>query len=417
MSMFDGKRYARQGFGVPVALISPRCSEAAVCRLLPPSGVFRSATAWIESDPAGGSRLVLAHPVRSGTLRTGARNWPLAMDSSAFYAAGLQDSPIRRLSLWGLFGGRELGRRAGVYLLEDYDPEKHPLVMVHGLGSSPLAWARLSNAIWADPELRARYQVWQLVYQTNDPMLVARLRVQDHLDAAWEILDPEGDDPARQRVVLLGHSMGGVISRLLLVDSGDALWSAAFTRPPSQLAGDPDDVATLDRMFRFVPYPGVCRAIFVAAPHQGSPTADALLGKLVHRLVGRRTPEIQALRRVAERNAEAVPDELRAGYLQGRINSISTLRSSQPVMRVARSLPAKPGIPYHTIAGTLAGTMPPGDGVVPVQSALLEGSRSVLVVDSGHNVHEHDEAITEVVRILHEELATLAPSRGFETGE
>lgn len=404
MSMFGGHRHSKPGFGVPVALISPRCTDAPACKLLPPSGVFRSATAWIQAGTDGEPpHLVLGHPVRSGSVRTGARTWALAMDTSAFYAAGLQDSPIRRLSIWGLLGGQELGRRAGVYLLEDYDPNKRPLVMVHGLGSSPLTWASLSNAVWADPDLRNRYQVWQLVYPTNDPMLVARLRVQDHLDAAWTILDPEGNDPSRHGIVLLGHSMGGVVARLLTVDSGDALWRTAFRRPPAELVGDSGDLAALDRMFRFEPYPGVRRAIFMAAPHQGSPTAESFVGRLAHRLVGRRTPEIKALQRIARQNTAAVPEALQKAYLQGSINSITTLRGSQPVMRVARSLPPAPGIPYHSIAGHLPRTAPPSDGVVPVQSALLDGSTSVLIVPSGHNVHEHALAIAEVIRILHED--------------
>ncbi|WP_407353783.1 esterase/lipase family protein [Luteimonas sp. R10] len=419
MSRFGGRRHSKPGFGVPVALISPRCTHAPACRLLPPSGVFRSATAWIQAGPGGGPpHLVLAHPVRSGSIRTGARTWVLAMDTSAFYAAGLRDSPIRRLSIWGLLGGQELGRRAGVYLLEDYDPQKRPLVMVHGLGSSPLTWASLSNAVWADPELRNRYQVWQLVYPTNDPVLVARLRVQDHLDAAWAVLDPAGDDAARRGMVLVGHSMGGVVARLLTVDSGDALWRTAFLRPPAELVGDGEDLAALERMFRFRPYPGVRRATFLAAPHRGSPAAESLAGRLAHRLVGRRTPEIRALRRIARQNAAAVPEALRKTYLRGSINSISTLRGSQPVMRVARSLPPAPGIPYHSIAGHLPGTVPPSDGVVPVHSALLEGSASMLVVPSRHNVHEHDLAIAEVVRILHEdrEASIRAPGRAHADG-
>jgi len=408
MSMFSGARHVMPGFGVPVALISPRCTDKAYCKLLPPSGVFRTGTAWLEADADDAPpRLVVAHPIRTGALRVRSRSWDLAMDSSAFYAAGMQDSPIRRLSIFGLFGGRELGRRAGMYLLEDYDRQKRPLVMVHGLGSSPMAWARLSNAVWADPELRARYQVWQLVYQTNDPVLVARLRVQGHLDEAWRLLDPEGDDPARRGIVLVGHSMGGVVCRLLLVDTGNALWSTAFNRPPSTLVGEADDLVALDRMFRFSPYPGVQRAVLLAAPHQGSPTADAFLGRLAHLFVGRRTPEIQALQRIAQLNQSVVPEDLRKPYLRGSINSITTLRRSEPVMNVARSLRSSPGIPYHTIAGHLPGTLPPSDGVVPLQSALLAGSSSELIIASGHNVHEQDDAIAEVLRILHENSSAL----------
>ncbi|UOV05427.1 alpha/beta hydrolase [Pseudoxanthomonas sp. F37] len=328
----------------------------------------------------------------------------MAEDSSAFYAAALGHSPIRRLSVWNLLGGREMGRRAGVYLLEDYDPNKRTLVMVHGLGSSPVTWARLSNAIWADSELRANYQIWQVVYETNEPILVGRHRVERYLDKAWETLDPQGIAPARRNIVLLGHSMGGAISRLLMVQSHDKVWKAAFNAPVSALSGNTEDIRALEGMFRLAPYPGVKRGIFLASPHQGSPTAGSFIGRVADRLIGRRSPELAALRRVAIKNEGAVPAALKHHFLEGNINSITTLRSDQPVMAAARELQVSDCTPFHTIAGHKAGSSPPGDGVVPLESAILPGAASNLVIESSHNVHEQDAAIAEVIRILHLEI-------------
>lgn len=415
MHMYWGARKTRSGFGVPVVLLSERCSGRPVCSLLPPSGVARSATAWLEPSADGGApRLVLGHAVRTKGVYTGYNFWPLAEDSSAFYAAALGHSPIRRLSIWNLLGGREMGRRAGVYLLEDYDPNKRTLVMIHGLGSSPVTWARLSNAIWADPQLRANYQIWQVVYETNEPILIGRHRVERYLDKAWETLDPQGTAPARRNIVLLGHSMGGAISRLLMVQSHDKVWRAAFNAPVSALRGNTEDIRALDGMFRLAPYPGVKRGIFLASPHQGSPTAGSFLGRVADRLVGRRSPELAALRRVAIQNEGAVPAGLKDHFLRGNINSITTLRSDQPVMAAARELQIVDCTPFHTIAGHKAGSSPPGDGVVPLESAILPGATSNLVIESSHNVHEHDAAITEVLRILHREIEDNGDVRGIE---
>jgi len=233
-------RHVQAGFGVPVVLLTARCQDRPQCRLLPPEGVFRWATAWLEPPPPGSeaeAALRLADPLQQPALEVGAQSFPLALDSSSFFDFGARQSALPRLGVWGLIGGREVGRRAGVYLLEDYDPHKRPLVMVHGLGSSPLAWARLSSAVWADPRLRSHYQVWHVVYQTNAPLLITRHRVQQYLDATWRLLDPAGTDPARDHMVLVGHSLGAVVSRLLTADSGDVLWNAAFTVPPSSLQG------------------------------------------------------------------------------------------------------------------------------------------------------------------------------------
>ena len=405
MRMYHGIRFVRPGLGVPLAAVSPRCSDQPMCALLPYSGVFRPATAWIESDATADARLVIGNPLRAAPPVDDTLQIPLAEDTSASYAYGMAPSPVARLALWGLLGGDEIGQRAGAYLMEDYDPRKRPLIMLHGLGSSPLAWAQLSNAVWGDPELRRQFQVWHVVYQTDAPLFVTRRRIADYLDAALDTLDPDRDDPARTGIVLIGHSLGGVLARLLCVDSEEALWSAAFTVPPGALPGDPADVAVIEPLLLFKPYPGVSRAIFLAAPHQGSPLATRWYGRLVHAIAGQRTPDMQSLRRIARAHPEAIRDELRVLYQRGSINSISTLQATQPVRRASEKLLPAAGIPYHTIAGRLPGRSPEGDGVVPLSSALIAGAASTLVVESGHDVYANDEAIAEVVRILHEDIA------------
>ncbi|MCT6962765.1 alpha/beta hydrolase, partial [Salmonella enterica subsp. enterica serovar Typhimurium] len=79
-------------------------------------------------------------------------------------------------------------------------------------------------------------------------------------------------------MVLIGHSMGGVISRLLVSNSNDVVWNAVFDIPPEQLHGAREDIATLESVVRFQAYPGVTRAFFLAAPHLGSPYVDSFVG-------------------------------------------------------------------------------------------------------------------------------------------
>lgn len=315
----------------------------------------------------------------------------------------------RLRAAWDLLGS-EVSRRAGLYLLDDFDPGKRPIVMIHGLGSSTLAWARLSNELRGSPELRASFQVWHVLYHANAPMIVIRRRVQRYLDDAWSALDPEGQAPARSGMVLVGHSLGGVIARMLCVESGDALWSTAFTVPPQTVQASVVDGAELESVFRYQPYPGVSRAIFMAAPHKGSPNADLLLGRLFRALIGGRSPEIQALSRFARDHPEMVHEALRATYQHARVNSISSLQTWQPIRRAGESLMPASGIPYHTIAGFLPGDGPASDGAVPLSSALLPGAASTLVVRSGHDVYDNDQAVAEVLRILREDL--MERSRG-----
>jgi pimeloyl-ACP methyl ester carboxylesterase len=332
----------------------------------------------------------------------GSHRLALASDTSAAYAWGMQVSKLERVGLWGLVGGKEVGQRAGLYLLEDYDPSKCPLVMIHGLGSNPLIWSRVTNAVWGAQDLRERFQIWQIIHPTDAPLLVARLHVQDYLDEAWRLLDPGGDAKARSNAVLVGHSLGGVVARLLCADSGEVLWNAAFLVAPQALDADEADLQLIRRIFFFAPYAGVSRAIFLAAPHQGSPSAATVLGRLTGDLVGWRTREVQALRRIALRNPQAVRPELLQAFEQGWLNSITTLQSAQPVRRAAQSLMPPAGFAFHTIAGVLSGRRTASDGIVPLDSAMLPGAASSLVVESGHRVHEHPAAVAEIVRILRE---------------
>lgn len=404
MTLVGGARMRRGGFGVPLAVLSRRCNDRPLCKLLPPEGVFRNATAWLEPGDNGDGRprLVIADAVTLDTLTVGTQRIALAYDTSAGFASGARTSKLDRLAIWGLLGGDEVGRRAGLFLLEDYDPGKRPLVMIHGLGSSPLTWARLSNAVWGAPDLRKRFQIWHVVYQTNAPLLVIRRRVQRYLDDAWRVVDPEGDDAARSGTVLVGHSLGGVVARMLCVDSGEVLWNAAFVLPKTALKGDAEDIAGVDEVFHFAPYPGISRAIFMASPHGGSPSATRWYGRLARVLIGRRTPELQSLKRIAEVNPEAVQPELRLFYQQARLNSITTLQTQQPVRAAGQALMPATGIAYHTIAGALPGRNPPTDGVVPLESAIIPGAESTLVLPLGHDLHESAEGVAEVLRILRE---------------
>ena len=64
-----------------------------------------------------------------------------------------------------------------LFMLEPYNPNKKVLVLIHGLASSPEAWIRLTNDIMGDPVLRENFQVWQVFYSTNMPILESRFQI------------------------------------------------------------------------------------------------------------------------------------------------------------------------------------------------------------------------------------------------
>lgn len=406
MDPLAGVRHHQGGFGVPLVAFALPCSDRPICRLYPPEGVFRPATMWLETARASGHDatpvLVLQNPVLQPEHEAGANHYRLAEDVSAPYAQLLERTRLKRLAWWGMIGGAEVGKRSGLFLLDDYDPNKTPIIMIHGIAGSPLIWARLSNAIMGDPELHRRYQIWHIVYQSNAPLLVERYRVQHYIDNAWTIIDPSGHAPARQGVVLIGHSMGAVIARLLCAQSTPEVWGAAFLQPMDSLHAEASDLATLKNVFQFKPYPGVDEIIFMAAPQRGSPSADGLLGRLVGLLAWRHIEELGGLMRIADQNPNAIQPALLSIFHTGHITSITSLRPDEPVTLADEKLMPAAGVRYDTIAGVLPGVKPPGDGYVPLSSALLPGSTTTLIVHSDHKVPNQPEAIAGVLKILHE---------------
>lgn len=402
-TLLFGQRFATNGFGVAMVAGTPRCKGASRCQLFPQEGVTRTAVAWIEWRAGEAApHLVFSNPLTHPAERIGARDYILSVDTTAPYAALASTTQLKQLAIRGLIGGQDIGLRQGVYLLEDYDPHKIPIVMLHGLAASPLIWARLTNRIQGTPTLRSRYQVWHVIYPTDAPVLLSRWRVKEFLDRAWAELDPSGHDPARDRMVLVGHSMGGMIARLLTADSGDTLWQASLAVPFAQLHGNADDLAILDHIMHFTPYPGVDTAFFLATPHHGSPVTADFVGRLALWLVKPHSPELDALRRVVNANPDGFRPELLANYREHGLSSISTLNMEQPVSRAASTLMPVSGVRYYTIAGSLPGEAVPGDGIVPLESTFLPGAVSTTTVTSGHRIYRNDEAINLIVKVLAE---------------
>src|SRR5207249_3814871 len=160
-----------------------------------------------------------------------------------------------------------------------------PVVFVHGLWLSPWSWSGMIAALEADGSLRDRYQFWTFGYSTGDPLPYSADRLRRALDEARARLDPDGTDAAFDRMVLVGHSLGGLLSKMMAQESGSRLWEVISTRPFGEVKGDPADLALLRRALFFAPRPEVRRVIFIAAPHRGSRFDRGQVQRLGDRLV------------------------------------------------------------------------------------------------------------------------------------
>ncbi|HUH90980.1 MAG TPA: alpha/beta hydrolase [Lysobacter sp.] len=347
-------------------------------------------------------------PYRVTEIDIGGQTIPLAANFTAGYGLWLARSGFADQALRSMLG-RERGiDRAHLYLMQPYDPQRRIVLMLHGLGSSPEAWVNVANELSGDRQLRQHYQVWQVYYPTNMPIAWNQAQIRKLVTDTLTHFDPGGRAAASQHMVLVGHSMGGVIARLLVSTSGDQLSEALLDK--RRLEGERGKRVRrrLQPLLHFEPLPHVDRAVFIAAPHRGTPAANGRIGRLIGRLVRLPITVLEQFGEVLQDLAEGQGDGDGSG---GRIvpNSIDNLRDTDPFVRAAADLPISPRVRYHTIVGQDDMSLPlidSSDGVVPYRSAHLEGAESEKVIESWHSVQETPQAILEIRRILHKQLRT-----------
>jgi pimeloyl-ACP methyl ester carboxylesterase len=366
--------------------------------LYPPEGLFVDATA-IYDRVAGRPRFSLRY--KASAVMLNGRTYKLAVDpTGAGDHLKLRAKQLAKSGFAGMIRPASMSRKPQIYLLDPYDPNKTPLLMVHGLQSTPVAFAALVNALRSDPVIRAKYQTWQFYYASGTPVLANAAELRDSLTETLHALDPKNHDAATKRIVVLGHSMGGVISHTLVSSTQGRVWGSVFRVPPAQLKGDPEAVRELVHVLCFRRNPRVARVIFMAAPHRGSPMADFFVGMLGNSLT--RVPPLPE--RGLSQLARANPDAMTPGaavFYRGRFSAVRTLSAKSTALIAVSELPIE--VPYHSVIGQLhQGPKERGsDGVVPYWSSHLSGAQSELIVHSGHGVIDNADAIREVIRILH----------------
>ena len=372
-----------------------------------PEDLYRAASVVLRPGRSPGEPpavLELHDPVREPDMlwqpAPNAPSLPLAYDMTIGLARQLHERNLDLIGPLGMFFPSEYNGKSGIFMLDPYQPGKIPVVLVHGLMSSPLGWANAMNELRGDPELRKRFQFWMFFYSTGNPLLASGARLRQALQTIHEEFDPRDEDPAFDHMLVVGHSMGGLLSRLMISSSKERLWNAAAKVPPGSIDLEPKLKQMLMESMFFEPVPSVSRVVFISTPHRGSPFGDELVGRLASRLI--RVPKeiIDIRAALAKLNgAEEVSQAFRGNRYA---TSIAQLGEKNPVLQTISRLPIKGTVPYHSIVGFNGKTPLPegGDGVVPYTSAHLEGAMSELVVSSDHSAQETEAAILELRRIL-----------------
>jgi pimeloyl-ACP methyl ester carboxylesterase len=292
----------------------------------------------------------------------------------------------------------------GLSLLRPYTRGTIPVVFIHGLWSNPWSWDRMIAELETDPSLADRYQFWTFGYSTGDPIPYSALLLRRDLQEVRRKFDPDASDAAFARMVLVGHSMGGLLTKMMVQDSGTHLWRLISDRSIDEFAGEPEDRDLFLRALIFEPRPEVRRVIFIATPHRGSQVDRGSLQHLGARLVRLPDPLRAAYGRLLARNG---PEFFKERIRSGLPTSIDELEWGSPVLTGLHDLRFSPVVKVHSIIADLRDPPRAGgsDGLVPYESAHLDGMASELLVSSGHLCQDRPAVIREVRRILVEHLS------------
>jgi pimeloyl-ACP methyl ester carboxylesterase len=405
-------RYREAGIGAALAARVEAVEQSAASRWIPPTAKV-PVTAFVRfDDPRRGmsvsnihGRLELYDTDSVPAVTVGKESVPLASDVTAALAYRLEGAPVWDFELAGFRQGDFsllTGARAeqnNLVMLHPYLPGLIPIVFVHGTASSPARWAELANELLGDPLIASHYQLWFFIYNSGNPVLMSSMRLRESLLAVRKDLDPDGKDSALNQMVVVGHSQGGLLTRMMVTDSGNRFWANVARVPFDKAELDPETRDLASRVMFFKPLPFVTRVIFIATPHRGSYMASNYFVKFGNKLInlpGGLAKSSVALAKLREPNLLGTPYVIPT--------ALDNMDASNPFIKTLARTPIAAGVHVHSII-PVNGTGPVeegDDGVVEYKSAHIDGVESELVVRSGHSTQATPQTIEEVRRILYQ---------------
>ncbi len=397
--IYVDKHVTRSGLGAPLVAVGKKNDEAARADF-GIDKIYYGVTAILDFR---GRDCVISFqdPLARENVSLDGHIYPLAADFTTPLAVMLAAANPKAMELPRLLRPQKYAQTARIARLQPYDPNKTVVLVIHGLKDSPATWAPMINSLRGDTKIRDNYQFWFYSYPSGYPYPYAAAILRKELDAA------EKRFPLKHKMVVIGHSMGGCISRLLITDTGEKLWLDYFGKRQSKTVLSPKTKEFLEESLVFNHRPEIGRVIFISAPLKGSDLASGWPGRIGSKLI--KAPF--ALIHVGNEAFKAVVTTGDSLKVTGMPNSVDTLAPNNRFVLEINKLPLTPGIPYNTIMGDRGKggnhdkTSPvQSDGIVPYWSSHMAGAESELVVPSSHSAHQNPQAIEEVGRILRQHL-------------
>ena len=346
-------------------------------------------------------------PLKHNSVNIEGVDYPLAANFSAPYALWVRNNRYEQTAYLNFFAGFEELAKPQLYMLEPYDPNKIVVIMIHGLASSPASWVNLTNDLFGDSVLRENYQVWQIFYSTNLPIIETRFDVEQLIREAYAQNRISSKDKAQNNSVIIAHSMGSIIARMLVSDDNlsdkatDELSPAQRSRLLSQ-----KDLAS---RFDLSPIKPVDRVIFMSAPLRGTEYADKWYTLALRRMASLPSAFLASLSEPVINLLEGSENEKELSGFRSLFLDVaaSQLSDTSTFIKITKDIQIVPGVVYHSIIGKNDDKPleESSDGVVPYTSAHLEGAESEKIIEGGHSIQNLPQSVIEIRRILREHLS------------
>jgi pimeloyl-ACP methyl ester carboxylesterase len=405
-------RYRRPGIGAPLAASTVPLDDSAEVLDIVSADAKVPVTAFLRIErPREQLKGTVIHgtlelhvPFERDHVEIDGQDVPLEMEPSAALAATFAEPAGWKREIWGFL--QRIGaveEKSRLTALAPYRPGKFPVVFVHGTASSAGRWAEMTNDLESDGRINERFQFWYFHYDTGNPISYSAMLLRQSLSEAVARLDPGERDPALRRMIVIGHSQGGLLAKMTAVDSGDQFWRNVSNKSFSEIRMSDETRQLLGRALFLEPLPFVTRVVFIATPQRGSYVAGNRISHWVSRFVNLPLNLVGVMGDLARGNAELY----RLGSLRHPPTSIDNMTPGSPFIKVLSSLEVAPGVATHSIIAVKGeGPFEGGnDGIVKYASAHVDGAESELVVRSAHSCQARAETIQEVRRILVEHAA------------
>ncbi len=401
---------------IGVALVAERShSKNAFDQYYPREGIFRSVTVTLQSIQIERQQLVIklkGHYLTAPQhIEVAGRQVALSYDPASATLLLLRDARIDQSAFSALLDGNKPGYDYGIFSPGPIRPDRRPILMIHGLNSSPMIWLKLSHAIYRDPILSTHYQVWHAFYPSGAPPFFNAMRLRHDVDQMRNQLQQSVGLSKQIPMVLIGHSMGGIIAKTFIINSGMALWDETFLFRPEAWPGKDQDLQRYRDVFLFTARQDVDSVFFLDTPHHGAEIAEAWYSRLASKLIT--IPEMFARlnRKLFQRiRIETVTPQMQPYLADGGPNSVQVLSPQHPLLRKIATLPYQR--PVYSIVGSddkpycydEKACAQLSDSVVPFFSAHEPRAELQIIVPSQHDSYQSPEAIDFIVQQLRQRL-------------